>query len=791
MAQQMLGLPEGWLAEFDGDEELNPNNIPDPENEEQADRLAVYYTVAELGGAAQPRADAPFVGAQPANAQGDPGQHLLMAQVLQRMVDRDDKREGERKDITQKDATSILEAVPSVAPDGVVLVGAPLLAWFEELTTTYLTDQYWTSQFAFNSTSKLFRDAPAFEATWKQYVQSNEKVKAYRLKGEWKEAWLVVAKGIVSSHNGDLHAALRKAVKPSQSNLLQYGERTVNDVATAHLQEHQARTVLNLHDGVASLLRILQEDADNLTYNGQLTMLGLDLTEYEGQQIHAQVLAVVQAHVDRERMFSFYGSLSPEIQTFIEDELQQSDRHLLLPTMFASVDEVATIDQVRTLAVLHETRSKNRATDLAKAIKALGIEVPNDPKNSRRKPTAAARWAAGKGGEGQGKGGKGRDGKGKGKDGKGKGGKGRSRNRWRNSPEDEVPVDRSDCTAGLDGEINAHIQCCGCHLYGHVKKKQGVWNCPSCDDDWGAGAGGAAPTAPKAVVDQVGGSWEWTAATAPAPAPEAVVEQIATVPMVIDVDAMFDAMACLDGQEDDGAAAEMRRVYLQKAEENTATTRMIRLVPRPDARCSVSDQIHRVRSGTTAASSARAPCVVQIVKGLSPAGQNFRVQLSQGARRGADFETVDDDGGCGQYWFTVEDKVEEVVVYQRKRLVRRGGGAATLEDKRGEILRVVTVEICKVLKRAVHVVLEGVLVVRRKDLRVGVFDALLLPRAWRSASFLHVIRIWDAHVSVEPARSRQEHWPLPQVPLSHDGGLVTRLLQLVGHSGFVQGKTGS
>jgi hypothetical protein len=76
--------------------------------------------------------------------------------------------------------------------------------------------------------------------------------------------------------------------------------------------------------------------------------------------------------------------------------------------MFAAVDEVATIDQVRKLAVQHETRSKNRATDLAKAIKALGIEVPNDPRNSRRKPTAAARWAAGKGGEGKdGKGGKG------------------------------------------------------------------------------------------------------------------------------------------------------------------------------------------------------------------------------------------------------------------------------------------------------------------------------------------------------------------------------------------------
>jgi hypothetical protein len=39
---------------------------------------------------------------------------------------------------------------------------------------------------------------------------------------------------------------------------------------------------------------------------------------------------VVQTYVDRERMFSFYGSLNPEIQTFIEDELHQDGRHLLL-----------------------------------------------------------------------------------------------------------------------------------------------------------------------------------------------------------------------------------------------------------------------------------------------------------------------------------------------------------------------------------------------------------------------------------------------------------------------------
>jgi hypothetical protein len=140
MAQVMLGLEQDFEPEYLGDEDLDPVNLPEPADDEEGDKLAMYYQVAQMGGAAQPGVDAPQEEAQPANAQGDQSQ-LLMARILQRMEDRDDKRKGERRVISQKDATSMLEAVPSVAPDGIVLMGAQLLAWFEELTTTYIPDE--------------------------------------------------------------------------------------------------------------------------------------------------------------------------------------------------------------------------------------------------------------------------------------------------------------------------------------------------------------------------------------------------------------------------------------------------------------------------------------------------------------------------------------------------------------------------------------------------------------------------------------------------------------------------
>jgi hypothetical protein len=77
MAQLMLGLADDFEAEYHGDKDLNPINLPGPANEEQEDRLAAYYSVAELGGASQPRAEAPHEGTQPANAQGDQKQLVM------------------------------------------------------------------------------------------------------------------------------------------------------------------------------------------------------------------------------------------------------------------------------------------------------------------------------------------------------------------------------------------------------------------------------------------------------------------------------------------------------------------------------------------------------------------------------------------------------------------------------------------------------------------------------------------------------------------------------------------
>jgi hypothetical protein len=98
----------------------------------------------------------------------------------------------------------MLLAVPSVVVDGQVLQGPKLLAWFNEVTSTYLEPAYWTSSYSFSATKSLFSDAPELLATWRQTTQSDTKV--------------------------------RKKAKAPQ-HLLQHGDKTVAKIATAHLED--------------------------------------------------------------------------------------------------------------------------------------------------------------------------------------------------------------------------------------------------------------------------------------------------------------------------------------------------------------------------------------------------------------------------------------------------------------------------------------------------------------------------------------------------------------------------
>ena len=125
----------------------------------------------------------------------------------------------------------MLLAVPSVVVDGQVLQGPKLLAWFNEVTSTYLEPAYWTSSYSFSATKSLFSDAPELLATWRQTTQSDTQVLKLKELGKWREAWTLVAASIVAAHVGDRLMALRKKAKAPQ-HLLQHGDKTVARAST-------------------------------------------------------------------------------------------------------------------------------------------------------------------------------------------------------------------------------------------------------------------------------------------------------------------------------------------------------------------------------------------------------------------------------------------------------------------------------------------------------------------------------------------------------------------------------
>ena len=165
---------------------------------------------------------------QPSVAGGDPTMLMLaqICQIMQQMVAGLNRAENSRSTLSQKDAANLIAAVPSVAPNGVVLSGSKLIAWFKEANDTYLLEQFWTSAFAFNALAKLFDDAPDLLATWRQVTQSDERVIQARIDRDWKSAWNIVSASMIIAHTVDRHEAQRIVLKP-QGHLFQHPDKTV------------------------------------------------------------------------------------------------------------------------------------------------------------------------------------------------------------------------------------------------------------------------------------------------------------------------------------------------------------------------------------------------------------------------------------------------------------------------------------------------------------------------------------------------------------------------------------
>ena len=264
--------------------------------------------------------------------------------------------------------------------------------------------------------------------------------------------------------------------------------------------------------------------------------------------------------------------------------------------MGKTTDAAFTDVEVRTLATEFETREKTRDADVARQLKKLGVNIPNNGKGNRNAQAKNVR------------GGKGKDGKGKGgkKGGKAKGGNRRTRRQT--AQNDEAPPSDGALVPGIDGTVVAHMQCYGCQNYGHGKKKWGVVQCPYwvIDADGSeyydpnhkpSGAAAGAPVAPRAVVDQVAATPVATAAA-------------------FDMDAMFEAMALSDAPDDETRAT-MKQMYLTAANRNAASTKAVALV---------------------------LPACALGVSGTAPSGQNFRARFGADGALGA-VEVVDDDSG--------------------------------------------------------------------------------------------------------------------------------------------------
>jgi hypothetical protein len=224
---------------------------------------------------------------RPAYATGGEETTGVLKSLMEHLISSREEDATRRKTLSQKDATAMLLAVPSVVVDGQVLQGPKLLAWFNEVTSTCLEASYWTSSYSFNATKSLFSDAPELLATWRQATQSDTQLLKLKEQKKWREAWTLASASTVTAHVGDRFMALRKKLKAPQ-HLLQHGDRTVAKTATVHLEDVQAAKVLGLWGHFATSLHDLETDAKKSS--GRTTLLGLDLDSHADLATHHHVI---------------------------------------------------------------------------------------------------------------------------------------------------------------------------------------------------------------------------------------------------------------------------------------------------------------------------------------------------------------------------------------------------------------------------------------------------------------------------------------------------------------------
>jgi len=156
---------EGYVPIYTHDEDVDARNLPGGQRQ-----LGDYRKLA--GDLTHPAVE-DSKEEEEGNGSGAtaPSNNMETMETILRMMVKNDAERVKGKAISQKGIAELINSVPSVAPDGVVLKGSKLLSWFENFLSTYVDDYFWSGgRQALNQTAKLFEKAPALLAVWEHHI---------------------------------------------------------------------------------------------------------------------------------------------------------------------------------------------------------------------------------------------------------------------------------------------------------------------------------------------------------------------------------------------------------------------------------------------------------------------------------------------------------------------------------------------------------------------------------------------------------------------------------------------